>query len=425
MRRLNFASAKEIGYDGVKLQRYLSDECFKLEEGVDIYERHGVTAPSLEIDGVIIGKALYTSTVEEINQEQRESSKQLWLDSDQSVRNEINRTVSGLYRFFVPAYRTLYFDKYGYPDEEKAMKHFTAQRASRSHNNKLLASYIRKHPFTWQEAFISDSESCIYDSIKLNQRLQILEVKNHPQPRTYERGDLIWETVDEKVKFNKNPNGRFYIAWHPDTDENVTFRGDTPIPVNVNRMILGVDPYDHDTVRFGTGSMGAGAMYRKYDPLDTLHSDNFVMMYLGRPEKSKIFYEDMLKACFYYGAQMAYEDSKPGIGHHFEDRGYHHFLFRDDKGDHGIPGSPKTHRTIVEETEAFIVDNCHRVMFEKMITDWLEFRLKETTKYDMAMATGYALIGATRMKRKAKRLEQHQTTVSKYYRTYKVREKTI
>ena len=68
---------------------------------------------------------LYTTTVEEMGGKDEKGKlmkaggvkfKGLWKDSDQAKRNENGRTISWLYQFFIPAYKTIFFDKHGYAD---------------------------------------------------------------------------------------------------------------------------------------------------------------------------------------------------------------------------------------------------------------------------------------------------------------------
>jgi hypothetical protein len=95
----------------------------------------------------------------------------------------------------------------------------------------------------------------------------------------------------------------------------------------------------------------------------------------------------------YYGCQVLFENQKIGILHYFEERGYGKFLmWLPDRNQPGIAASPKTHQYIAELTEAYIKDYIDKVYYTDLIQDWLEFDISNTTKFDAAMAAGYALI---------------------------------
>ena len=151
---IDFQSADTIAYDGQKIHRYFSDEWAKTTE-VNIYDRHEVIRYCLlDDEGRIIGKALYSSTVEKLDTERngiQDSARNLWKDSDQCNKQENNRTPSGLYRFFMTADRAKNFDIFGFPDVEKTIKEILADRESVKHNLRSLTKRIKKEARTIEE----------------------------------------------------------------------------------------------------------------------------------------------------------------------------------------------------------------------------------------------------------------------------------
>jgi hypothetical protein len=437
-------SSDTFAFDGEKTHRKIHDEEGKPVKGgeIDVYDRWDVVKPCLEDDeGPIIGKCLSTTTFDdEENVEQGASIKKkknkrgfklLWRDSDQTKRDENGQTMTGLYRYFRPAYKARSYDVYGHADEESALKYFNNRRDALKKAGDItgLASFIRKYPNTWQEALRGMTRGCHFNEYLIDERYDELQWAGK---ETIERGRLEWEERDKKVKWVKDNGGNFVIDKRMLSREyvegwnNVEWRGSRALPKNRVRFVLGVDPYDHDIVMDGRPSMGAGAVFSKYDHINPDNADNFVMIYLGRPPKAVMFYDDMLKACFFFGCQMLFEDNKIGIKGYFEDRGYQAFLMRIDKRKEGISGSRFNTVQIVEEIQAHVEDNVHKTLFVELLDDWKTFDMNNTTQNDLTMASGYALIGAHHLFRVHKALAQVNKPIKKsIIPKYKIRAKHL
>lgn len=420
---IDIRESGEKAYDGSKLYMYIGDEVAKTD-GVDANKRHYIVRKTLlGQDGYsILGKALYTTTVEEMNSNS-ESFRKLWDQSNQQELSANHRTKSWMYRFFVPAYKTLFFDKYGFADEDRAKAFLLTERDALRDDPHALASEIRQNPWTWQEAFRSDGETCLYNPLIIENRIEYLTWRKD----ILRRGDLVWTDITEKkaVKFVSNPNGRFWICLDPDNPNSIRWINDKkPVPLNTLRYIIGIDPFDHIRTKDGKFSSGAAAVYRRHDSMDPDSSDNFVAMYLGRPPHPYIFYEDMIKLCIWYGCKMLFEDQKIGIQHYFEmgDCDYSAFMMRDVKNNVGISASAKTHLDIVEETGVYITERGHRCNFKRMLEDWRDFDIDDTERFDIGMASGYALIGNSRMRRGLdKRMNKPVLTLESLFRRNKVK----
>lgn len=411
---IDFQNSGTHAYDSQKMLRYMCDEVFKTIEA-DISKRHNVVKPCLENEsGQIIGKAIYTSTVEEMEGHLDKYVK-LWGESDIHDRNKNGRTKSGLYRFFTPAQNIMHVDKYGYADKEKALTEIENELASMD-SPRDISDFIRKNPRNWKEAFKTGGDNCIYDPMKIDNRLSDLYFKKDED--LFDRYNLIWEEKKElndipKVRLLKNSVGKLRLVKNFNElllPNDVLRRGSQFLPKNSLRFVVGIDPYDHNRTKEGKFSQGAAAIYMKYDPLQPDTSDNFIGYYLGRPSHSAIFYDDMMKLCHYLSCQMLFEDNKPKIGDHFKESGYGSFLILDENGNAGISATTKSHQALAEATEAFIDENCHRVKFRAMLEDWRQFDLDDTTKFDLGMATGYALLGANKILRKEKLINKMKKT---------------
>jgi hypothetical protein len=418
-------SAKEDAFDGEKVHRYFHDECFKHEEE-DIYQSHGTHKICVELDGQIIGKMLYSSTVEEINPKSKSANMSLWNGSSYLTRDpDTGQTITGLYQFFIEDYKTMNFDVYGHPDEEENRKYFDSKRNQyiKAGDWAGLASFIRKHPRTPEEAFWSTGEGCEFDSVRLRTCMTALEPLEH-DGALWVRGDLRWFNNDistMRVEFIEKRDGPFWIAMPPGAGEEngVNKLGTIYSPKNKLRYIIGVDPFDHDLKDLSEGSKpskGAAVVMKKNALDDPDFNDNFVCIYVYRRRKSSQFYEDMAKLAVFYGAEILYESQKPGIKNWFEDNGMLPFLMKFDGKRYGIPQSPWLIKTITEHIDEVVTDNCERVVFRILLEDWHDFDQSDTRKSDLTMASGIALVGSRRILRRAAAASKSKSDISAYIR---------
>ena len=398
---ITFKSADKFAYDGMKLHRYLGDEAGKTKN-VDVYDRHQVLQFCLQQEENIIGKALYTTTVEEM-EDGGESFKMLWDASNQLEKNKNGRTRSGLYQYFMPAYKTLFYDKFGQADEEKAKEFYLAERSALESDPRALASFIRKNPFTIGEAFFSEADTCLYDAMALNRQME--SISWIAEKDLYLRGEFVWEKSqrDSRVVFNETSNGKFLVHKKLNIYDYASFNqveeyGTKKAPKQNLKYAIAVDPFDHSITTSKERSDGAAYVYRRYDAMDEF-SETFLVEYLNRPEKAEIFYEDMIKLCHFFGCEILSEDNKVGLIKYFEYRGYEKFLTKmPNSSKYGISATVKTHQQIAEVTESYITENVEKVIFMRLLQDWLKFDINKTTKFDAAMASGYTLIQANKSK---------------------------
>jgi hypothetical protein len=407
---ITFKSADKFAYDGMKLHRYLGDEAGKTKN-VDVYDRHQVLQFCLQQEENIIGKALYTTTVEEM-EDGGESFKMLWDASNQNEKNANGRTRSGLYQYFMPAYKTLFYDKFGQADEEKAKEFYLAERSALEMDPRALASFIRKNPFTIGEAFFSEADTCLYDAMALNRQME--SISWIAEKDLYLRGEFVWEKAerDSRVIFNETSNGKFLVHKKLNIYDYANFNqveeyGTKKVPKENKKYSIAVDPFDHSITTSKERSNGACYVYRRYDALDEF-SETFLVEYINRPEKAEIFYEDMIKLCHFFGCEILSEDNKVGLIKYFEYRGYEKFLVKlPGASKYGVSATVKTHQQIAEVTESHITENVEKCIFMRLLQDWLKFDINKTTKFDAAMAAGYTLIQANKSKF-SERVEQKQ-----------------
>jgi len=394
----NWVSSDLFALDGSKLGTYVMDEFGKTLE-CNVWDRWNVVRYCLDQDGHWCGKALLTSTIEEM-ESGGSAAKQIWDSSNPAEKDANGRTKSGLYRFFLPAFETTFFDKFGMPDVEKAKVFYLNQREGLKNDTRALSSIIRKNPFTINEAFRIDSVKCLYDSELLNNQLDVINWS----PHCVERGDFVWQDGirDTKVVWKKSSKGKWWICWMFEGEgqsNNITKVGNNFRPLNTGKFVMGADTFSHDIVLDNRRSDGVALVKMKFNASDDGPYNNaFVCMYKCRADTAAIQYEDMLKTAVFFGCQILFESNKNNWKDYFVSRGYENFLMKL-KGypDYGIPGNKNTHQQLAEVTEEYILENSKKVWFKDVITDWLEFDINNTTAFDAAMAAGYTLIADNKL----------------------------
>jgi hypothetical protein len=412
----DWGSSELFHYDGSKLGTYVADEYGKTAD-VNVWDRWNVVRFCLDQDGAWCGKALFTSTIEEMDSGGA-AARKIWDASNPNEKDSNGRTKSGMYRFFLPAYETTFFDKFGMPEEDRAKVYYMNQRDGLRNDTRAQSSLIRKNPFTIDEAFRIDGENSHYDSTLLNERIDALW-----QDNLITTGNFVWEDgkEDTKVIWVPSKNGRWDICWNFKQDgqsNKVSKHGNTFAPANNLKFVIGCDPFSHNKTVDNRRSDGAALVLMKFDVTDDAAATNmFVCKYKSRPESASIFYEDMIKTAVYYGCQILFENNKNNWDIYFKQRGYESFLMKlDGYPDYGIPGNENTHRQLVEVTEEYINKNINKVFYKDLITDWLNFDMNNTTKFDLAMAAGYTLIADLRKvyKRQTGTLRPIQDYIRKY-----------
>ena len=315
---IDYQSADLVAYDGQKLHTYFSDEWAKIIE-CNIYDRHDVVRYCLlDDEGNIIGKALYSSTVEQLESEKdgvQEAAINLWNDSDHTAKGDNLRTASGLYRFFMTADRTRNFDLYGIPNVEKTVKAILADREAVKHNQRTLAARIRKEPRTIEEAFFLGNSNCEFNALNIQKQLQELEqnpvylrkvrlIKNEviiksPIPK-------IKDKLIESISYMDAESGGWYILEEPKKPNNFKKIGEYYEPLSKLDYQIGVDTTKDDFAI--NGSKPTICVFKKSCIIDGEETGLYpVALYLDRARLDIHFDEEVLKACMWYGCTANYE----------------------------------------------------------------------------------------------------------------------
>ena len=368
---MDFRATATLAYDSNKLTMYLSDESAKWERPNNIEDHWANVKPTMVQGGKVVGKTFMGST---LNPKDKGGSQFETLEKGSNVlkRNDNDRTITGLYSYFLPAHKNMedYTDKFGIchitvPEGETfinasgvrqkigSLQYLENEfKSAKLLGDKFYWNARRLDPITKQDAFRDEAVDSAFDQQKIND--QIDYNSDYDIKRTLVRGNFSWENgiQDTRVIWNPNPTGRFLLSWLPN---EIDFKsnqfemrrniwgGMSYHPMNDDIGCLGADNYDmnatNDSVLENTenglehsgGSRGALSGVTG-TTMQNVPSNFFFLEYLTRPEEAEIFYEDALMACVFYGMPILIENNKPRMLHHFKNRGYRGFsLTRFDK----------------------------------------------------------------------------------------------
>jgi hypothetical protein len=409
-------------YFGFKVDR---NNLFLLADGTvvhntiecNIYDRHEVLRYCVQDDeGRIIGKLLYSSTVEKLDTDRegiQESAKLLWNDSDQLKKQANGRTASGLYRFFMTADRARNFDDYGFPDVEKTIREILADRDTVKHNPRSLTKRIKKEARTIEEAFSDDEDGCIFNIININKQKAYL--KNNPI--THWRYLQFYRRLDtQKVDWRDVDPDRTELCWKiislPPNGEENKHRMDMGMmfPDRQEIGVIGVDGYSNTQGGKQYGSKLAGWMFIKFDIRDPENTGLFAGHIYGRPNEKDDMHNQILLGAEYFGFPVYYEFVADDYYTYFKNRGrlgYLPFfpknaidpvkLKEDPDGKKRHRGFPTTEFALTKQNDAmttFVEHHYDKILYEELLDDLPKFRPFKRGPHDRTVSAMITLVSS-------------------------------
>ena len=412
---IDYAATVKTAYDGQKLKTYIFDEAAKAEN-VDVEECWNVVRFCLLNGSRIIGKALITTTVEDGDSfEASVQYKNIWDKSNPNERLESNKTQSGLWRYFNPAYMGYYgedditgvsfIDEYGYSRQELAKDYILRNRQGL--DDRQLASEKRKLPLTVEEAFQTDSTQCHFNSINLNEQLTYLR---EYAPRGLVNRVTFYRSSNGDVTWRADPKGKFQMCWdfkdRKDANKNIVENG-LKKPSNTSSFAIGVDPFASTIITGEQGSNGVAYVYRKHDINDPEDSGLVVCRYADRPPLKSIFHDQVILMCEYYGCKANYESDVEDYYEYFINKGYRNYVMwrpkstidpnrKNKKVKYGTPSKdPFALQKHFDTVYDYVELHCNKIYYEELILDLISYKHAKRTKYDDTVAFGMSLLAGT------------------------------
>jgi hypothetical protein len=221
--------------------------------------------------------------------------------------------------YFGPEYLNMegYYDENGNSNIEAAIEREMKERkliADNAKDRNAVVRYVAEKPFSPSEAVLR-TEGMIFAVAELKQHLGYLESNERIRNADFigdlvtdNLGDIVWKEntdlvpiIDFPMRAGQDATGCIVIFNHPYHDES----GRPPRGM----YAASADPYDHD--KSSTGSLGSTFVYDRVN-------HKIVAEYSGRPETSKIYYENVRKLLLYYNCQILYENERKGLFDYFD-----------------------------------------------------------------------------------------------------------
>ena len=382
---------------------------------INIYDRHEVIRYCLlDDEGKIIGKALYSSTVEKLETERdgiQEAARKLWDDSDQNAKQPNGRTPSGLYRFFMSADRAKNFDLYGIPDVEKTIKEILADRESVKHNTRSLAKRIKKEARTIEEAFSNDADDCIFNVQNIN--AQIAYLRQYPVMR-FRYLNFYRDLDTQKVRWRDVDPTKTDLYWKvlvlpPNGQDNqYKMNANMRMPTRGNIGVIGIDGYSNSQGGKEYGSKLSGWYFIKFDINDPENTGLFGGHIYGRPNEKEDMYNQILLCSEYMSFPTYFEFVSDDYYTYFKNRGRLGYLGRfpknsidpvklkNDKVERHF-GFPTTEFALTKQNDAmitYIEHYCNKIYYEELLDDLLKFKPYKRTPSDRSVSAMITLVSS-------------------------------
>jgi|TARA_B110000046_G_C13022033_1_gene411772 hypothetical protein len=403
-----------VGIDGLFASLTLNDEIFKTKKSVaDVKKRYYVNKKAMASGQRIVGKAILTSTVEEMEKDGIEIGLSLWNQSKLETTNpNTNRTISGLYSLFFPAYYGLtgeykgkpLMDEWGYSNQDLSKEYLIEERKGLEGED--LINEKRKNPFDEFEAFYTDTSEEVFSQEALRSQDRF-NINTNAYEKEVRVGNFYWK---DGIKWGD-------VLWRDDPKGRWTRSIDSPLENRNKHMIRGfhkaptgngfytaADPVDHGKVRHGKGSQATLLTIAKSDPERDVFHDSVACVYSYRHADPNMYYEDAIMQCYYYNSPFLAENQKHGIINAFEDKKYGAYCMFDPleldpkkrNKNKGIPTTGSDHRnalirfskTYINSYVGYQADtNTYGVLpYKELLNQLLYFDASNWTPSDLVVA---------------------------------------
>lgn len=442
--------------DGKRIGRLYVDEFGKMNS-INPQELWNVGKKALEdpARGHIIGKALFTSTIEDLQGgKSLDVAQDFWNKSDPDNVNHKGQTTTGLIRIIRSVLDRERMDKWGFHKEDEILEDIEKERSHliKNKNWKELILHKRQNCLTIEDIFSNISEGSPFDLEKVNSRHNELAFAS---TQAYVRGNLEWvdgkrpipgdpdkTNKDCKVFFNPVENGRWCFAYFPkdfnlkENSQSPTAR--VPVPGNRRHFACGIDPVSYrENIEDNKRSMAGLAVKKTLDyrvdkktntdlwsddgrPIDGgryFKTNRYCCTYLYRHNNPADNYNDWLMTLVFFGTDFLIEKNHSGgFYSYLDERGFLEY-FMDKSGVSNYRGKQESYGYTATEkaVESYfsaigtLVSDWWNTIDLMDITKQLQTMEYETrSKHDLGVAVGFCEIAASSKLVENEKIFQHE-----------------
>jgi len=467
--RIDWKNTKQNAYDGMKLRILAADESGKFPTEVDLEKWFNIGKTCLILGSKIVGKMMLGSTVNELEKGGR-AFLNLWRKSDHTKKTDNGRTISGLWRYFVPAFDGMegFIDQYGMsvietPEKpimgidgrmitKGAKPWLETELKARQDAGDSVGYYEmrRQFPLKEDDMFITPAnERTCWDIAKIHEQIEHNEI--HIIEKTLSCGYFSWKGGKRDcgvVEWNSlpydDPRVKHRFSWLPPHDQRNKFvmKNGKKAPANVHLGLFTLDPYSAvHTIDKHRESKAASHGFKKFDLMAEKDlSDAFIGEYWNRLKDPLLVYEDMIMQCVFFGWALLPERNIRNCNDYFRNRDYHNYLMAPPRmtreefiqkinkvEDAGIANTAgQTQQQFIEHLANYISlnvgtnDNTGEMgfmPFTNTLKDWLAFDIEKWTPYDLTVSSMVAVVGSRAVTEVKKVHRRPSTFFQKYDNT--------
>jgi len=439
-------------YDSGRQSYNVPDEGGKRGSKVNINTYWSRLYKTLLVGSNKVGFAYLPTTVG-LKKEGGENFKLFWKNAnqyeiDKETKEPVGiKTINRVVRYFMPATRCYSgcIDKYGRSviddpaepiisneidkdtGQPKLIKEGSRTLILRERNRlegEQLMEHRRDYPLDEFDAFSFETGACEFNETKIREQLEYLEKNKEQFPirrvRLVRREKKELNVTNNKertifwIEFEDDHKGDWYL-WETPLQEN-RFRviGDYIEPLNTLHYSIGVDTFKDEFAY--AGSKGTICVFKKSLIEEGEEKGMYpVLLYIGRPRLLVHLYDEVMKACMWYGCKVNFElDAGTQYYNYFRERGAGDLLEwtpkiaidpvkRDRKLKPGTQSAdPFQLQQQLEVCKTYIdgsrndnyTGHVHRIVYPVMLEQLIDYNHSERTPYDIVISLMMSILPA-------------------------------
>lgn len=304
--------------DGLKPHYTTGDEFAKWRL-CDPLVFHGVAKETLRVGLIKKGVINYTSTIgddDKLNEMSIKAAHTMWQDSNAYQVDAYGQTKSGLWKWFIPAYKAYegFIDEFGRGKKDECIDYLMSQRAKFEEGSPEWLAFVRKFPIYEDEGWNTLQTAKVFDTIRLNTQLGNIRGKSLDELGII-KGNIEQDLETKKCFFLPSQNGKWEFAGNPNIKSTNRFtigRNGFELPDD-REYAVGFDPIRYNLTTSGHLSKSAIVALQKQS-FDWKNGTDIVIpdfkikcIYLNRTETKEDSYADAIKTGLFLSAKICAE----------------------------------------------------------------------------------------------------------------------